>query len=83
MEEQVENLEIQNNEETAEPGLYDFDKSHNIFKLNAETFDSALVLIKELELTVNHFLIEKTEGLLLVTKEALTVDHTKILEKLQ
>jgi len=70
-------------EDSPEPGLYGYTVNYSIYKLSAEDFDSAIAVIPNLELSKDHYLIQKPEGMLLVTEESLDVDNLNIVEKLQ
>jgi len=85
MSEETENQEpmILEAEPGPAPGLYGYTVNYNIYKLSAENFTSAIAVIAELELSKNHYLIQKPEGMLLITEESLEVDNLNIMEKLQ
>jgi hypothetical protein len=85
MSEELENQEpiIIEAEPGPELGLYGYTVNYNIYKLSAEDFDSAIAVIPNLELSKNHYLIQKPEGMLLITEESLDVDNQNIVEKLQ
>ena len=85
MSEELENQEpmILEAQPGPELGLYGYTVNYNIYKLSAEDFDSAIAVIPRLELSKDHYLIQKPEGMLLITEELLDVDNQNILEKLQ
>jgi hypothetical protein len=85
MNEETENQEpmILEAEPGPEPGLYGYTVNYNIYKLSAEDFTSAISVIAVLGLSKNHYLIQKPEGMLLITEESLDVDNLNIMEKLQ
>jgi hypothetical protein len=85
MSEELENqeLEIPQTEPGPAMGLHGYTVDYGIYRLVAEDFASAISVIRRLEPTENHYLIEKPEGMLLVTKETFEVDQENIAEKLQ
>lgn len=85
MSEELENQEpeIPQAEPRLEMGLYGYTVDYGIYRLDAEDFASAISIIKQLKPKENHYLIEKPEGLLLITKETFKADQKNIAEKLQ
>jgi hypothetical protein len=87
MSEEIENQEQEFIETevdtTPEEGLYGYTVDYNIYKLNAANYNDAFEIIKNLEPTMDNFLTQQPEGMMLITKELFQVDNTNILEKLQ
>jgi hypothetical protein len=78
--------EIQENLEPSlqpEQGLYGYTVDYNIYKLAANNFSAAIEIIKELGLTTDHYLIQKSQDMLLITKEEFSINQITVLEKLQ
>jgi len=83
MSEEIENQEELLSDTALEIGLFGYTIDHHIYQLAAETFSEALSKVKNLQPSVNHYLIENAQGILLVTTETFTVDQTNISEQLQ
>lgn len=83
MSEEVENQEELLPEPAPEMGLLGYTVDYHIYRLVADTFSEALSIVKNLQPSVNHYLIENAQRFLLITTETFTVDQTSILEQLQ